>query len=200
MHLPPPPIEPTEHPLRLLQEWLADARSAGLPEPHACAFVTADTEGRPSARTVSLKRVEDDALVLTTALWTRKARELSANPNVALLFHWPSIGRQVHVTARARIAERSLAVELFDERDMAHRVQTLVSRQGQEIDDLQPLRDLHAHLLDTLEAPPQCPEDWGAVRLQPSAIEFWQQSGDRIHERVLYSAGADGWQRRLIAP
>src|ERR1039458_4017860 len=88
-------------PLQLLDGWLADARMAGVPEPGATAFVTGGQDGRPSARTVLLKRLEDDALVFTSALWTRKAREIAANPHVALLFYWPSVGRQVHVTGRA---------------------------------------------------------------------------------------------------
>jgi pyridoxamine 5'-phosphate oxidase len=196
----PDPIAPAEHPLRLLEAWLEDAERTGLPEPRACAFVTADSAGRPSARTVSLKRVEQDALVLSTALWTRKASELTENPHVALLFHWPAAGRQVHVSAQASVAERALAVELFDERDLAHRVQTLVSRQGEQIDGLENLRDLHAHVLATLEAPPSCPQDWGAVRLAPSAVEFWQQSPDRIHERALFLLREGAWERSLIAP
>ncbi|MGH2904604.1 MAG: sulfotransferase [Solirubrobacteraceae bacterium] len=78
-----------EEPLRLFERWLAEARAGGVPEPGAVAFVTAGKDGRPSARTVLLKRVEDDALLFTSALWTRKAREIQANPQVALLLYWP---------------------------------------------------------------------------------------------------------------
>lgn len=124
------------------------------------AFVTADSDARPSARTVLLKRIEDDALVFSSALWTRKAREIAANPHVALLFYWPSVGRQVHVSGEAIVAERELALELFAERELSHQVQTLVSRQGEPIDDLAALRARHAHLMSAMEAPPQCPSDW----------------------------------------
>src|ERR1700680_1101485 len=123
------PETTTERPLRLLDGWLKEARQGGVEEPRTVAFVTVGDGGRPSARTVMLKRIEEDALVFTSALWTRKAREIEANPHVALLFHWPAVGRQVHVAGRAVLAERELAVELFDERDLSHRVQTLVSRQ-----------------------------------------------------------------------
>lgn len=81
-------------PLAELREWIEDARRAGAPQPASVAFVTVGVDGRPSARTVTLKRLEDDALVFTTALWTRKAKEIEANPHVALLFHWPALGRQ----------------------------------------------------------------------------------------------------------
>jgi pyridoxamine 5'-phosphate oxidase len=194
---PPRPYEP----LRLLERWLVQAKAEQVPEPESVAFVTVGKSGRPSARTVLLKRVERDARVFTSALWTRKARELQSNPYVSLLFHWPTVGRQVHVAGRAVLAERDLAVELFSERDLSHRVQTLVSRQGEPIDDLQPLRDRHAHLMNVLEAPPECPADWGAIRVLAEAVEFWSKAPDRMHERTLYErAGAGAWSESLLSP
>jgi pyridoxamine 5'-phosphate oxidase len=164
------------------------------------AFITGGADARPSARTVSLKRLEDQALVFTSALWTRKARELERNPHVALLFHWPSVGRQVHIAGRAALAERELAEELFSERDLSHRVQTLVSRQGEPIADVEPLRAQHAHLMQALEAPPECPADWGAIRVLPDALEFWSQSPDRIHDRLMYQRVAAGWSVSRLSP
>jgi pyridoxamine 5'-phosphate oxidase len=189
-----------EHPLRLLDRWLGEARSAGVAEAEAVAFVTVDERGRPSARTVLLKGLEDEALLFSSALWTRKARELRANPHVALLFHWPAIGRQVHVAGVAELAERELAAELFDQRELAHRVQTLVSRQGEPIESVEPLRARHAHLMDALEAPPRCPEDWGAIRVRPEAIEFWQEAADRMHDRLLHERTGEGWRITRLAP
>ncbi len=187
-------------PLSLLGDWLTEARAAGVPEPESVAFVTVGDGGRPSARTVLLKRLEDRALVFTSALWTRKAREIEANPHVALLFDWPAIGRQVHITGEAALAGRELALELFSERELSHRVQTLVSRQGEPIEDLAPLRARHAHLMRTLEAPPQCPPDWGAIRVLPETAEFWVQAPDRMHDRLLYERSERGWRRSRLAP
>jgi pyridoxamine 5'-phosphate oxidase len=192
-------VTPTA-PLRLLKDWLDHARSAGVEEPNAVAFVTVGAEGRPTARTVVLKRLEEEALVFTSALWTRKAREIAENPHVALLFHWPSVGRQVHVTGRASVAERALAEALFDERELSHRVQTLVSRQGEPIESVEPLRARHAHLMGALEAPPECPSDWGALRVHPDAMEFWEQAPDRMHDRLLYERDDAGWRRARLAP
>jgi pyridoxamine 5'-phosphate oxidase len=187
-------------PLRLFERWLAEARAAGVLEPESVAFVTVGEGGRPSARTVLLKRVEEDALVFTSALWTRKAREITANPHVALLFYWPSAERQVHVAGHAASAERELAVELFAARDRPHQVQTIVSRQGESIDDIDSLRARHAHLMDHMEASPECPSDWGAIRVRPDAIEFWQQAPDRMHDRLLYERTPDGWCFLRLAP
>jgi pyridoxamine-phosphate oxidase len=187
-------------PLELLGRWLAEARESGIAEPRAVTFVTVGDGARPTARTVSLKRLEDGALVVTSALWTRKAREIAENPHVALLFYWPSLGRQVHVAGDAVLAERALGEELFAERDAGHQMQTIVSRQGEPIDDIAPLRARHAHLLDAMEAPPDCPPDWGAIRVRPDAVEFWSQSDDRMHDRLLYTRANDGWTRTRLSP
>jgi len=188
------------HPLEELRRWIEEAGAAGAPLPSSVAFVTVGGEGRPSARTVSLKRIEQNALVFTSALWTRKARELEGNPHVALLFHWPLLGRQVHITGKAEIAERSLAEELFAERDLANQLQSVVSRQGESITDLQPLRDTHAHLAETTETPPACPQDWGAIRVKPDTVELWREAEDRLHERLLYTRDGVEWALTRLAP
>jgi pyridoxamine 5'-phosphate oxidase len=190
----------TNEPLPLLDRWLTEAREAGAPAPESVAFVTASEDGRPSARTVLLKRLENQALVFSSALWTRKAREIEVNPSVALLFYWPTIGRQVHITGRATVAERELAEELFSQRELSHQVQSLVSRQGEPIEDVQTLRARHAHLMAVLEAPPECPPEWGAIRVIPATVEFWRESPDRLHDRLLYERIDGDWQLTRLSP
>jgi len=191
---------PAEDPIRELGRWIEEAHERGIPQPASVAFVTVGEGGAPSARTVTLKRLEDDALLFTSALWTRKAQEIEANPRVALLFHWPALGRQVHVTGEAALAERALAEELFGERDPLHRWQTVVSRQGEPIEDLDHLRDRLSHLARVQETAPSCPEDWGALRVKPQAIELWRESPDRLHERRLFEREGEGWKVTLLAP
>lgn len=145
---------PADDPIRELERWIGEARERDLAHPAAVAFV----------------------------LWTRKAQEIEANPQVALLFHWPELGRQVHVTGEAVFADRALAEQLFAERDPGHQLQTVVSRQGEPIDDLGPLRDRLDHLSRVQETAPACPEDWGALRVLPETIELWEEAPDRLHE------------------
>jgi pyridoxamine 5'-phosphate oxidase len=188
-------------PLELLERWLGEADEAGVPAPRAMTLATATAEGRPSARLVSLKRLSGGALIFTTALWTRKVTELRDNPRVAATFYWPTLGRQARIEGAAEIAERTLAEELFADRPRSHQLQAHVSRQGEEIEGLDELRAR----LETLEAelrdlPVPCPEDWGAVRIVPEQIEFWEEAADRLHRRTLYQAKAGTWRRSLLAP
>lgn len=187
-------------PLQVLAVWWQDAIDAGLPAPESMTLVTATGDGRPSARIVSLKRLEGGALVFTTGLWTRKADELRANPRVAAVLHWPLLGRQVRVEGLGEVAERALAEELFATRPRAHQLQALVSRQGEPIDDLGPLRGRLETLLEEDNSTPACPPDWGAVRIRPQSIELWEESPDRLHERLVYTAAEDGWRCQRLAP
>jgi pyridoxamine-phosphate oxidase len=188
------------HPLRLLERWLSEARDAGLAQHDAVALATVGADGQASTRIVQLKRIEEDALVFTSALWTRKAKEIAANPRVSLLAYWPTLGRQAHVIGEAVVAERELSVELFAGRSLERQLQAVVSRQGKPLENLRELRDRHAHLMKVTEAPPDCPPDWGAIRISPSLVELWSESPDRMHDRLLYERGADGWRRTRIAP
>lgn len=164
-------------------------------------LATVAADGRPSARLVSLKRLTAEELVFTTALWTRKAAELRDNPQAAATFYWPALGRQVRVEGRAEIAERALAEQLFAERPRSHQLQAHVSRQGEEIESLDQLRSgLEALSAELGEGPVPCPDDWGAVRLRPDRIEFWQEGEDRLHSRQLFEASVDGWRHSLLAP
>ncbi|HEU4599068.1 MAG TPA: pyridoxal 5'-phosphate synthase [Solirubrobacterales bacterium] len=196
------PSEPPPDPIGELENWIEEARARGLAQPASVTFVTASPDGLPSARTVTLKRIERDSLIFTSALWTRKAREIEANPHVALLFFWPELGRQAHVAGTATMAERDLAEDLFSERDSLHQLQTIVSRQGQPIDaaELAELRARLAHLAETQEAPPKCPDDWGAFRVMPEVVELWSEAPDRLHERRLFQRSGDAWSLRLLAP
>jgi pyridoxamine 5'-phosphate oxidase len=191
---------PQSDPLEIVGRWLEEARKAEIPAAQAMTLVTATADGRPSARVVSLKRLEPGALIFTTALWTRKADELRRNPRVAAVFHWPALGRQVRVEGRAKVAERELAEELFASRPRDHRLQALVSRQGETIEDLERLRERFATLQAEAGEAIECPSDWGAVRIVPEVVELWRESPDRLHVRDLYEVGEDGWRHSLLAP
>jgi pyridoxamine 5'-phosphate oxidase len=188
-------------PLELLDRWLGEADKASVPAPRAMTLATATTAGRPSARLVSLKRLDGDSLIFATALWTRKAGELRDNPYAAATFYWPALGRQVRVEGRAEIAERALAEELFAERPRGHQLQAHVSRQGEAIESLDRLRSrLEALQAELGDGPVPCPKDWGAVRLRPDRVEFWQEGEDRLHSRRLFEASVGGWRESLLAP
>jgi pyridoxamine 5'-phosphate oxidase len=93
-----------------------------------------------------------------------------------------------------------LSEELFAKRDLLHQLQTVVSRQGEPIESVEPLRERLEHLTETQETAPTCPEDWGAVRIVPDLIEFWSESPDRLHDRRQFRREGDAWRETRLAP
>lgn len=190
---------PETDPMAELRGWIEEARAEDAPQPASAALVTVGSNG-PSARTITVKRFERDALLFSTALWTRKAEEMRSEPRVALLFHWPTLGRQAHLVGRATRTERAVDEELWRERPIAHQLQAVISRQGETIEDLGPLREQLAHLAEVQETPPPCPDDWGAIRVRADAVELWHESDDRIHERRLFERQDGAWRVSLLSP
>lgn len=190
-----------DDPLERLASWLAQAREAGLADAAAMSLATVAADGSPSVRLVSVKRLDRDGLVFTTALWSRKVAELREGPRVAAAFYWQSLGRQARVEGRAEVAGRELAEELFAARPRSHQLQALVSRQGEEIESVEALRERLAALDAELgDRPVPCPEDWGAVRIVPDRVELWEEAADRLHRRTLFEAVVGGWRQALLAP
>ena len=50
------------------------------------------------------------------------------------------------------------------------------------------------------EEPIPRPEHWGGYRIRPTMIEFWQGRPDRLHDRLRYTRGSDGWLIERLAP
>jgi pyridoxine/pyridoxamine 5'-phosphate oxidase len=86
------------------------------------------------------------------------------------------------------------------QRELPNRLQAIVSRQGEPITDLDEIRGRLEHLTSTMEAPPECPEDWGAVRVSPQTVELWSEADDRLHDRLLYERDGMGWSMTRLAP
>jgi pyridoxamine 5'-phosphate oxidase len=188
-------------PVEQLRVWLGNAIAAGIREPNAMTLATAGPDGRPSARTVLLKGVDERGLAFFTDHASRKGRELAANPHAALVFHWRSLERQVCVTgAAARISEQE-SDAYFLTRPLGARLGAWTSRQGEVLSDraeLEARMQRVAAQYQGREVPR--PPYWGGYRLVPDAVEFWQGRPDRLHDRLRYRRDRDAWLIERLSP
>ena len=88
-------------PFEQFQIWFDQALGAGVPEPNAMTLATVGAGGRPSARVVLLKGFDRRGLAFYTNYSSRKASELDATGQTALVFFWPELERQIRVEGRA---------------------------------------------------------------------------------------------------
>lgn len=189
-------------PIKQFQSWFNDAIAAGVPLPEAMTVATATRNGKPSARVLLLKQVDETGFVFFTNYRSAKARDLDSNPQAALVFYWPELERQVRV--EGKIA-RTSAVEsqvYFQTRPRDSQIGAWASPQSEVISGRETLEQRFAELEQLYcDREVDCPEHWGGYRLTPARIEFWKGRAGRLHDRILYERAADGvWTIKRLAP
>jgi pyridoxamine 5'-phosphate oxidase len=189
-------------PIEQFQLWLNDAISAKLPLPEAMTLATVTPDGKPSARMVLLKQVDQNGFVFFTNYRSAKARQLDVNPYAALVFYWAQLERQVRVEGEVVRTSAEESREYFQTRPRESQIGAWASAQSEVISG----RDVLEQRAQELEAlycdrEIDCPEHWGGYRLNPERIEFWKGRIGRLHDRILYQReSGGGWTISRLAP
>jgi len=196
-------VIPHGDPLALFDAWYAEARGSEPNDANAMALATATAEGAPSVRMVLLKGHGPEGFAFYTNSHSRKGREILANPQAALLFHWKSLRRQVRVEGALTSLDAADADAYFASRARDSQIGAVASDQSAPL-------DARATFLARFEAaeerfaggPVERPAHWHGFRLTPRAIEFWHDRPHRLHERRLFTrADAGGaWASTLLYP
>ncbi len=191
----------THDPFPLFDTWLAEARASEPNDSNAMALATATPDGRPSVRMVLLKGHGPDGFVFYTNLDSRKGGELAANRQVALLFHWKSLRRQVRIEGPVAPVEASVADAYFATRGRDSQLGAWASDQSRPLADRATFEARFAEVQarfagQDVPRPPR----WSGWRVTPERIEFWQDREHRLHERNLHVREGDGWTKGLLYP
>jgi pyridoxamine 5'-phosphate oxidase len=189
-------------PIKQFQSWFNDGFQAKLPMPDAMSLATVTPDGRPTARMVLLKQVDDDGFVFFTNYQSSKARQLEINPYAALVFYWPQFERQVRVEGKVTKTSAEESAAYFKTRPRESQIGAWASPQSEVISAREVLEQRAHELSDEYcDREIDCPTHWGGFRLKPDRIEFWKGRVGRLHDRLLYELQPDGsWTIKRLAP
>jgi pyridoxamine 5'-phosphate oxidase len=198
------PLDPADcddDPIAEVRSWLRYAVGEGIATPNAMTLATVDERGRPSARIVLLKDIDERGFVFFTNYDSRKGLDLAAQPWAALVLFWEVLHRQVRIEGAVERIAAAESDAYFASRPRGSQVGAIASPQSQVLASRQALEQRVAELASAHgETPLARPAHWGGYRVIPDAIELWQGQPSRLHDRVRYRRDPRGWTKDRLAP
>ena len=190
-----------QEPFELFESWYAEAKAAEPGDPEAMTVATATPDGRPSARMVLLKGLDDRGFVFYSNTESRKGIELLANHQGAILFHWKSLRRQVRAVGAIEVVSDEEADAYFGSRARGSQIGAWASDQSRPLESRLALEKRVAKLAARfgLRKVPR-PPHWTGFRLIPDELEFWRDGAFRLHHRLAYYREDDGWRTAQLYP
>lgn len=189
-----------DNPIAQFEIWLNEAITAEVHEPTAMNVATVGADGKPQARMVLLKEVNEQGFVFFTNYASRKGQAIDANPFVALTFFWAELERQVRVEGQIFRLPENESDDYFASRPYTSRIGAWASEQSQIIESKNVLltRAAMFGVKHPINVPR--PPHWGGYVIVPERVEFWQGRPSRLHDRIVYTTNHGAWTKARLAP
>jgi pyridoxamine 5'-phosphate oxidase len=182
-------------------KWYREHLTGAEKYPDSFSLGTASADGTVSVRTVLLKGFDSRGFVFFTNYKSKKGRQLSENPNAAMLFYWPHSSRQVRIEGRVEKISDEESELYFNSRPRESRIGAWASSQSTIIPGKDHLDELVKRFSSEFKGKPiPKPPHWGGFRIIPGMFEFWQEGKHRLHDRLVYAPGKNGWTIKRLAP
>lgn len=189
-----------KNPFKQFRIWFDKVLEAKIIEPNAMTLVTVSKIGIPSARVVLLKEFDETGFTFFTNYLSRKGKEISENPNAAILFWWKEFERQVRIEGKIEKISKQESEKYFNVRPLKSRYGALASNQSEVVESREILEKRFADLEKQFGDNPPMPENWGGYKLIPNRFEFWQGREGRLHDRIVYEKTNNDWKIYRLQP
>jgi pyridoxamine 5'-phosphate oxidase len=190
------------NPIEVFEQWYNEEKTLSKVKiPSACSLSTIGIDGFPNARFLSLKDVLNDCFIITGSQNSRKGIEINNSQKVALTFWWTETERQVRIQGNVTKITEQLADKYFSERNRDSQIVSIVSEQGNDLDNIEELMDAYENFELTHQNKQfSRPENWGGYSIEPVRIEFLAFKSTRFHERILYEKQYGIWKKKQLKP
>jgi len=189
------------NPITQFKKWFDQAVDAQVFEPNAMTLATADKAGRPDARIVLLKGVDENGFRFFTNYLSAKGKELKRNPYAALVFFWSDLERQIRIEGIVEKLDKETSEEYFNTRPIASQIGAVASPQSQIIPNRTFLEEKFEELKTKSDGKSIAkPAHWGGYIVKPTRIEFWQGRRSRLHDRINFELIKGNWVKTRLAP
>lgn len=190
-----------DDPLAFFGKWFAEAEAAKADEVNAMTLATADAQNRPHARIVLLKGLDEEGFIFFTNYNSAKGLQINENPNVALVFFWKELERQVRIEGKIEKVRPEISDQYFQSRPDDSKLGAWSSPQSQVITSRKAIEDSFLSYQQKFTSSIPRPDHWGGYRVVPHMIEFWQGRSNRMHDRIIFSREVgNGWLKQRLAP
>lgn len=192
-----------DNPYELFSDWLGQAEQSEPNDPGAMCLATSTPEGKPSARMVLLKGLDERGFVFYTNADSRKGQEILSNPYASVCFHWKSLLKQVRVEGELEEVSEDEADAYYNTRHRGSRVGAWASKQSQSLGSYDELKEFVESYESKFEGQEDIPRPpyWKGFRIKPTSIEFWIDGEYRLHERYVFTPEENGaWKRHMLYP
>jgi pyridoxamine 5'-phosphate oxidase len=190
-----------DEPFRLFAAWMDEATKSEPNDPNGVALATVDADGMPNVRMVLLKGFDEQGFVFYTNFESAKGKEILASMKAAMCFYWKSLRRQIRVRGNVQVVTEAEADAYFATRHRSSRIGAWASKQSRPLESRFALEKAVAeYTLKYAVGEIPRPQHWSGFRLVPTTIEFWQDRPFRLHDRVVFSRAAGGWEKARLYP
>jgi len=189
-------------PFKQFEVWFSQAQQSEINDPTAFSLATASADGQPTLRTVLLKLFDEVGFVFFTNYNSKKGQQLNENSQVAMLFPWLLLERQIKITGTAEKISGEQSAKYFASRPRGSQLGAWISEQSDALQSRQVLEEKFAQALKDLAGKDvPMPKSWGGYRVAPTSIEFWQGRENRLHDRFRYDLCKSGeWEITRLEP
>ena len=189
-------------PLKQVEQWLKEADEQGVYEPNAMVLSTIDPDGAPTSRTVLCRGVSEHGITFFTDYTSQKGRALDAHPDVAVVFPWYTLHRQIKIRGSVEKVSPEDSDAYFFTRPRESRIGAWASDQSQPSESRVAFEQKVAEVSKRFEGVDEVPrpEKWGGYLIRPRSIEFWAGRRSRLHDRIRFVKQPDGWSIERLQP